>query len=229
MKRTTLAAEVTDQLLQMIRNGDFQPGKLLPSQKEMASRLGVSSGTMREALQALTAMGIVESQSGKGTWICPDAYGSLVSASVVKARLGTMDAFRVYEARSAIEVALTELAAKHATDEDIAKIWDAQYALEGVLDDVDAFINADLEFHLAVADASHNDLLRQFYYLSRKLVIDIVSELVQVRQVRIDSERLQRTIAETIEAHAIAEAREAALLHMKYIEPYFLETTDSPK
>ena len=86
---------------------------------------------------------------------------------------------------------------------------------------MDAFVDADLAFHLAVADASHNDLLRRFYHLSRKLVADVVSEMVQALEVREDAVRLQFAIAEAIRHTKPAKARAAALCHMTRIEPVF--------
>lgn len=229
-KRPSLADSVTTELLEMFRRGEFLPGELLPTQTELAARLGVSPATVRQAMQALTALGILDSQSGKGTWVAPHAEEVLVAPDMVRARLGDLDTFSVLEARSAIEVALTELAAEYATPTDVARIWDAQQLLESNIHDKDAFVDADLSFHLAVANASHNKLLIHFFGLARRLIAHVIAEVVEFPEARLTSVELQHSIAEAIEVHSRERARQAALAHMQFVR-HLLERTinDSPK
>jgi GntR family transcriptional regulator, transcriptional repressor for pyruvate dehydrogenase complex len=219
--KSTMSADIAKELNAMILRGDFKPGESLPPQKELAAQLGVGISTVREAVQGLVAMGLLESHPGKGTWVRPDATETLFNPSVVKARLGSLDARMVYETRSVIEVGLTEFAAERATPDEIERIWDALKAMHASVDDVEGFLRADLEFHLAVAEASHNDLLCQFYHLSRKLVSEVIAQLVQVPLVRADSVDIQREIARTIAERDPVQARLAALKHMQYISPFF--------
>jgi GntR family transcriptional repressor for pyruvate dehydrogenase complex len=115
------------------------------------------------------------------------------------------------------EVALTELAAQRATPEDMERIWEALKAMEATLENEEAFVEADLEFHLAVAKAGHNDLLEQFYHLARKLLSEVITEMVRLPKVKEDSIRLQRAIAQAIEQRDLHKARQAALDHVMYV------------
>ena len=133
----------------MILTGDVQPGEYLPSRKELAARFGVGISTVHEAIQALNAVGLVASHPGKGTWVREDALDTLIHPAELESRMGELDARLVYEARSVIEVALTELAAQRATPEDMKRIWDALAAMEAAEQDTTAFVEADLGFHLA--------------------------------------------------------------------------------
>lgn len=216
-QRNTLVADVAHELRQMILTGKIQPGEFLPSRKDLAVQFGVGLSTVQEAIQALTALGLLESRPGKGTWVREDALDALIHPAMVKARLGELNAQQVYEARSVIEVALTEFAAQRATPEDIQRIWDALRAMEATVDNDGAFVEADLEFHLAVAKAGHNELLEQFYHLARKLLSEVITEMVKLPKVKEKSILFQKAIAEAIEQRDVRKARQAALNHWVYI------------
>ncbi len=228
--KSTMVADLIRELNVRIWRGDFKPGAFLPPQKDLAAQLGVSISTVREAIQGLVAMGLLESRPGKGTWVRPDALDGLVSPSVVRARLGTLSARMVYETRTVIEVGLTELAAERASEEETQRIGAALEQMKAHVNDEQTFLRADLEFHLAVAEASHNDLLYQLYILSRNLVSEVIAQLVQGQTVREDSVRLQEDILRSIASRQPAAARHAALAHMHYIRPFFESPpeTESP-
>jgi GntR family transcriptional repressor for pyruvate dehydrogenase complex len=78
LQRSTLVHGVAEQLRHMILTGDVQPGEYLPSRKELAARFGVGISTVHEAIQALTAVGLVASHPGKGTWVREDALDTLI-------------------------------------------------------------------------------------------------------------------------------------------------------
>jgi GntR family transcriptional repressor for pyruvate dehydrogenase complex len=217
LERSTLVHGVAEQLRQMIRRGDVEPGAYLPSRKELAAQFGVGVSTVHEAIQALAAVGLVASHPGKGTWVRDDALDTLIHPAEVEGRMGELDAWLVYETRSVIEVALTELAAERATPEDLEEIWKALEAMEAARQDSAAFVEADLAFHLAVAAAGHNSLLEQFYHLSRKLLSEVIAGWIEQPGVKEASIRIQRRIAVAIEQGDAGRARKAALDHMAYI------------
>ena len=163
-------------------------------------------------------MGLVESHPGKGTWVRQDALDTVFNSKDVKTRLGVLNAEQVYEARLIIEVGLTRYAAERASQNDIERIWQALHEMERGVDDDNAFVKADLEFHLAVARAGHNELLEQFYYLVRELLSEVITEMVMLPKVKEDSILLQRAIVQAIEAHDPKKAQSAAQKHMSYIE-----------
>jgi len=183
----------------------------------LAVQFGVGLSTVHEAIQALTAVGMVKSRPGKGTWVREDTLNTLIHPAVVKSRLGELNARQVYEARFVIEVALTEFAAERAAPEDIKRIWNAIKTMEAALEGDETFVEADLEFHLAVARAGHNELLEQFYHLSRKLLSKVIAEMIKLPNVKQDSIRLQRAIAQAIEQRDPGKARQTAIDHMEYV------------
>ena len=216
--RDTLVDQVTRELRQIISGGEIKPGEFLPSRKDLAARFGVGISTVHEAVQALTAVGLLESHPGKGTWVREDSVETLFSPTAVQTRLGELQGRKICEARATIEVALTEMAAKRATPDDIQKIWAALTEMEGTLDDNQAFVEADVSFHIAVAQAGHNELLEQFYHLSRRMLAGTITELVRLPGVKEDALVIQRAIAEAIAQHDARRARRAAEEHMIIVE-----------
>lgn len=217
-RHTTMVSNIAQELRARILTGEIRPGEFLESQKVLADQFGVGLSTVREAVQTLAAVGLVESHPGKGTWVRQDALTTLFDPAAVKSRLGELRAEQVYEARSVIEVGLTVFAAQRATPDDIRAIWDALEAMQAAIEKDSKFVEADLEFHLAVARAGHNELLEQFYHLVRKLLSEVITEMVMLPRVKEESILLQRAIAEAIEAQDPMRAEEAALQHMRYIE-----------
>jgi DNA-binding FadR family transcriptional regulator len=217
ISKKTLVTKVISELQRMIVDKEILPGEYLPPRKELASQFGVGNSTIQEAVQALTAMGMLESRPGKGTWVAESALDTLIPPSTVKSRLGTLDARKLYDARSVIEVGLTEFAAQRATPEDVGAIKDALDSMKATIKDDAAFVEADLEFHLAVARAGHNELLEQFYHLSRKLLAEVIAEIIKLPNVKEDAIVIQGEIAEAIEQHDVQKARQAAINHMEII------------
>jgi GntR family transcriptional regulator, transcriptional repressor for pyruvate dehydrogenase complex len=218
VQKDTLVDHVTQQLRQMIMDGEIAPGEYLPSRKELAEQFGVGLSTVHAAVQALTAVGMLQSRAGKGTWVRGDALDTLIPLQVVKHRLGDLNARGLYKARTVIEVGLAELAAQRATAQELAQIWEALQAMQEAEQDDLAFVEADLSFHLAVARAGHNALLEQFYHLSRELMADVIIEMIKLPDIKPNAIRLQRAIAQAIQDRDPQAARQATIEHMAIVE-----------
>ena len=216
-ERSSLVDDIAAELRQMIVGGQLQPGEFLPPQRDLAARFGVGASTIREAVQTLIAVGLLQSHPGKGTWVREDSGIGLIHPEAVRARLGELNARSLAEARSVVEVALSEFAAARATDDDLSRIRAAMAAMRENAADMPAFIRADFEFHLAIADAGHNELLAQFYHLTRTLFKEVSYELISLPTVQEESVEIQAAVLKAIEAHDPRAARQAAEAHMQYI------------
>lgn len=217
LTRDTLTDGVIRELQRMVAAGEIQPGEWLPPQAELAQRFGVGLSTVREAIKALTLIGLLIPQPGRGTQVSPDAHAILDTSTLVQTRLQELDAVQLCEARQLIEVGLSVMAAQRATPEDIAGIQAALQRMEQNLHDDQAFAAADLEFHLAVARAARNRLLERFYQVSRELLAETTQYLVALPQVKEHSIQLQREILRAIQAGDPEAARHAAERHMAYL------------
>ena len=211
---STLVGHIINELSERIIAGEWQPGDYLPPQKALATELGVGVSTIREATQVLVSMGMVESRPGKGTWVRERPAEDDAPAGTLRLRLSELQASTVFETRLVIEVPMTEYAAERATAEDIAAIQYALEEMERAIADIDVFARADLAFHLAVARASHNDLLAQFYQLASQLLADVIEELDRLPGVQEEAMAAHRSLARAIERHDVQGARESALGHL---------------
>lgn len=154
VEKQTLAQTVQQQLHEHIQAGAWHPGDALPSQHELARQLAVSRPVLREALQGLASMGVVEIRPGSGCYVLdprgraePDALFDIYSHE---------GAIEVLEARMVVEVELAGLAAQRATATDLA-------AMRAILDRLKRSVargratsQVTSDFHLALNRAGHN-------------------------------------------------------------------------
>ena len=221
--RSTLVDDTADQIRQMILSGEVKPGELLSPRKELAEQFGVGISTVHEAIQSLSTVGLVESRPGKGTWVREDALESIIHPSIITNRFGEIDAETIYEARKFLEAALAELAAQKATPKDVERIWTALRKAHEVIADDDDFVGADWDFHLAIAEAAHNDLLQAFYHLARELLLDFIQDAIRLPNVKEEATEYHVAQARAIEQHDAEEARQAALDHMLYVKERLMQ------
>jgi GntR family transcriptional repressor for pyruvate dehydrogenase complex len=216
--RSTLVDDTADRIRQMIFTGQIKPGEMLPSRKELATQFGVGIATIHEAVKSLHAVGLIESRPGKGTWVSYNALQSVIHPDMILNRFGPIDLRSVYEARIALEVSLAELAAQKATEEEIEQMFRYLEGAQKVMGDDSEFVRVDWNFHMTVAQATHNVLLQAFYTLSRELLIDLISDVIKLPLVKEEASALHREQAEAIARHDVAGATAAARKHMLYLE-----------
>ncbi|WP_104164928.1 FadR/GntR family transcriptional regulator [Arthrobacter sp. SX1312] len=164
MARKPLAESVFDDILGQIIDGTYPPGATLPPENDLAAFLDVSRLTVREALKQLQAQHVVQIKRGLGTYVNPAAQWTDVKAILryVSTTADSPDvALRLLEIRRMVETGAAELAAMHATDEDLAVMEAADAGLQAAheANDLDAVTATDIAFHEAIFRASANPFL----------------------------------------------------------------------
>ena len=158
IKRSNLVDEVYKQLLGLIASGDYPEGSRIPSEPQLCEMLGVSRNTVRTAISKLIALGILENQQGYGNCVRSMNIG-LYANSILPCMLSkSTDLIAATEYRIGVETMAAALAAERATDEDIARLFDACEQAEKHINSVDEFAQYDMLFHRIVAEASRNPL-----------------------------------------------------------------------
>lgn len=155
-----VAAElVVRHVRELIEQGELGPGDRLPPERELAVRVGVSRPSVRAGLRALSAMGVVQSRHGAGTFIRggPPMLGSEPLSFL--AALHGFSRDEMFEARRVLEVGVAGLAAERATGDQLATISEEITGMYASMDDPQAFLVHDIRFHRAVATASGNPIL----------------------------------------------------------------------
>lgn len=159
--RRSLADEVATKLQQQISLGQYQINAKLPTEPELMKSFGVGRSTIREAIRILANSGLLRVQQGVGTFV-EDTSG--IKEPLLQ-RLKRANAQDVDEVRQLLEMKIAEKAASYRTEEDIAKIRHflelrTQAAHAGELYNC---VEADIQFHIGIAEASQNDILADLY------------------------------------------------------------------
>lgn len=157
--RTRISGSIADQILDGVQKGAFPAGKPLPAERLLAERLGVSRGSVREAIRVLEQIGIVEARMGSGTFVVDGGSGKVAVLRAQLALIGEHSPLDVIVARRAVEPTCARLAATVARASDVDLIRDTVGALARLADAGEDGFDADLEFHLAVAGAAGNPVL----------------------------------------------------------------------
>ena len=170
IERTTLAASAFEQLISYVVNGDWKAGDRIPPERELCQQLGIARTSLREALKAMELIGMLESRVGDGTFVCPRS--EFLSRPLLWAFTGTdhHELRDIMEARVLLEKDLAGLAAERGSTEEIDKIADAVQMMRDSIARNTSILDADMTFHLAVADAAHNEVLRNAVQLLRNLM-----------------------------------------------------------
>jgi GntR family transcriptional repressor for pyruvate dehydrogenase complex len=163
LEKTRLSDEVARKIAQVIREGRYQVGQVLPAEREMATQFNVSRPVLREAFRILEIQGLIEIQHGKGAYV--KSHGNDILDIPVEQWLDENYPLllQFYEARLSIEPTCAALAAVRATDEEIAFL--RQLMLNEVelteRENVPTFVSLDIDLHTAVAQMSGNTFLAQ--------------------------------------------------------------------
>jgi GntR family transcriptional repressor for pyruvate dehydrogenase complex len=174
---STLANRVTRQIERLIVEGQLKPGDRLPPERTLARQFGVSRTVIREAVRALVAKSLLDVRAGSGTVVRSPSTESVAQSMKLLLRAGQpeLDYEKVHEIRRLLEVEIAGLAAERRTSEDLKGMEEILDRASKIQDNRDEFAQSDVDFHAALASATHNELF--------SLVLDsLVDIMLQVRQ-----------------------------------------------
>ena len=187
---TLRRADAVAEIRKLIGTLALKPGDRLPSERQLAERFGLSRGTVREALQFLAALNLVEIRHGGGCFVCAG------SNEVGGLRAGWLDwvtqhrgrVLETLEVHLGCEMFAARLAARRAGPTELAKLVEALRMMKGASEtgDVPAFVQSDLAFHAALLRASGNKTLQELVgalgkelILERAAIADIAGRIVR--------------------------------------------------
>lgn len=175
IKPRKIYEEVADSLLDMIKSGALKTGDRLESVEQLARNFNVGRSAIREALSALRAMGLVEMRQGEGTYVKSfdsSRFSVPVSIAFLMKR---NDIKQLLEVRKILEVGAVASASDHYLEQDLIPMEEALNEMERSLNNEDLAEQADFNFHMAIAHATHNDMLVSLM----KSVSDIMIETMR--------------------------------------------------
>jgi GntR family transcriptional repressor for pyruvate dehydrogenase complex len=157
-----LYEQIVDQIESRIVAGELKVGDQLPSERELAEQFTVSRIAVREAVKSLRQKGLVEIRPGRGTFVTNGTPGAVRHSLNMLMKFGSADGDSyLVEVREILEPEIAARAATRITDEFIAAMQNAVNIMETATasNDSDAFVEADLDFHLALAEAAQNPII----------------------------------------------------------------------
>ena len=207
----------------------LRPGDRLPSERELAVRVGVSRPSVRSGLRTLAAMGIVHTRHGSGTYITdgpPCLDGKPLRAL---ATLHGISHEQMFEARCVLEVGAAGLAAERASSDQMVAMADEVSGMFASVDDPQSFLMHDIRFHRAVAAASGNLILAALVEMVSGLFFELRTHVPprtppELRHVAI----IHRNIYEAVRAHDPDQARSEMSVHLPRARPIAADVRRAP-
>ena len=172
-KASTSVDHVYEYLSQNINSGQWKPGSKLPSEAELCNLLNVSRITVRSALGRLSALGLVQSKQGKGTFVSVPPPPSEDSFPLFR----NVDRLSLFEFRKIIEGESAALAAMRATSEDVMAMRDAIIQMESGKT-VKEIAEQDMRFHALIAKASGNEIVQYIFRITKDTYANMFMENV---------------------------------------------------
>ena len=191
VRQVPLVLQVSEQFRARIESGAWPRGSRIPGEHQLATELGVSRGTVREALRSLSLTGLLEPRVGDGTYV---RATNEISGVLVRDELSA-SLTHVLNARAGIEAAAARLAAQRPDPDSLAAMSDALES-RAAAGDLDAFVAADAEFHRGVVVASGNPLLLRLY----DAIAEVLTESIHQTATIPEDHRLGDAHVEVLEA-----------------------------
>lgn len=153
-----ISEEIVSQIRLLISEGHLKPGERVPSERELATLLGVSRPSVREAIMVLEAMGLVESRQGGGTFVRSLTEATLADPLTSMVEKNPKLLHALAEVRMGLETWSAFLAAQRATSEDIALLEQLFREMEKQASSGGWDADVDARFHYAITSATHNTI-----------------------------------------------------------------------
>ncbi len=218
LRPSRLYEQIVEQIEQSVLNGTLKPGDQLPAERDLALQFGVSRTAVREAVKALREKGMVEAYPGRGTFITSGTSQVLRQSFGLMLKMGGDEStLQLVEVREIFEPEIAALAAVRATDRHIANLREAVETMERAMNTPDNFVEADLDFHLLLAEATENPFV--------PILIDSIVGLLREQRKHISKtadglrhgQMHHARILATVEQHDPDAAREAMRAHLRQV------------
>jgi len=218
VRTSRLYEQIVQQIEDSILKGSLKAGDQLPAERELAVRFGVSRTAVREAVKALREKGLVEAYSGRGTFVTDGTSQAIRQSLDLMIKIGQVEgSTHLAEVREILEPEIAALAATRIEESSLAMMRDAYAVMDRHRNNPDAYIEADLDFHLALAEAAANPLILS--------LLDSIVGLLREQRLRIFNvgggpdrgQTHHQRILEAIEKRDPIKARTAMRAHLQQV------------
>ena len=213
-----VAQSVVDRILDLVRTGMLRPGDRLPSERELIEILNISRPSLREALRALSILGVVDARRGGGAYITDLEARTLLAPLDFFLSLSGENLADAFESRRIVEVEIVRRAALSAETDDIKALGDMIVAHEKVLNDPVGFRILDSRFHAHLSSMGRNVVLERIAYGLYNMGLSIRRRATEKVALIRRSLGEHARIVEAVAAHDADCAAIAMAAHLDHIE-----------
>jgi DNA-binding FadR family transcriptional regulator len=214
IKSKLLAEQIQEQIYQYIVNEHIPVGAKLPNEFKLGERFGVGRSTIREAVKLLVSKGILEVRQGSGTYVVNTMPKDLDPLGLRDTEDKMALALDLVNVRIILEPSIAEMAALHATEEDIQKLKSLCQAIEWKIEKDESYIEDDIAFHTCVAECSKNVVMKQLIPIIDTAVLMFVN--VTHRKLTKETIMTHRAVVQSIEEKDPIGAKIAMMMHMTF-------------
>ena len=176
-----LPEEIYAAILDKIQNKDLKIGDKIPSENEICREFHVSRVSARSAIQKLQAQNLIVTRPGRGSFVASDHLGdNLLTMSVAKMDLSKDEYRYVIELRKALEFTSVDLMCQYGTEEDFNRLEDALTRMKESGSDLERYVKADYDFHVAIIKGSHNPLFVSVFRGCRNEFMKYFTEMAEL-------------------------------------------------
>ena len=215
---------IIEQIRDLIVQGKMSPGTRLPNERELASRLGVSRVTLREALKALAITGWIDMRPGDGNYVAEFSPDKMVKPLSYLLYLNKENILDLHEIRSILEAETTGLAAKRCSEEQLHEI---QRLIEGMAESAEqnhnVFMEYDAKFHALVCNAANNPALARLIEFIFQILNEALKGILMQPEGRCMAIEDHNRIFQAFVKRDYKEAREAAKKHLRHVKDFLVK------
>lgn len=222
IERHTIKDQLVERIKEQILKGELKPGAKIPTEVELSEMYGVGRSSVREALQHLLAIGLVEKDK-KAIFVARDVTDIISEPMNLLIGMQKISPYHLFETRLVLEVAMAGIAAQRRTQEDLDKMNEIVDDMEHA-DSVETFIEDNIRFHTAVAYASKNPLLINLFEAIKEPLAEQQNQVVVRGLARKSAIREHREIIEAIAARDSGLAEQRMDDHLRKGMEQFLRT-----
>ncbi len=161
IERVAVSEQILSRLRHFLDRGQLKIGAKLPSERQLSSMLKVSRNSIREALKALTILGVLKSKHGKGTYLVSSLPKALNQPTQISNLQESSDIIDLWELRMVVEPYVASLAALRGTGKNWHSIEETLEAMRQSLTSLEKFQGHDLQFHLQITNACGNEFISE--------------------------------------------------------------------
>lgn len=224
LQHTRMYEKIVEQIRKLIEDGTLKPNDRLPSERELAQMFGCSRTSLREACRVLESEGLIVSKVGGGRFVQEVDHRLALKYHVNPIDLIEKTAvIHFLEAREALEPKIVEIATERATESDIAKIENSLQRMKEKLKYPDEKVDADSNFHLSLAEATHNFVFISLMEMNLNLYRQVRKQTLKSTDRYVESLQEHMDILEAIKLRDKERAIQAMHTHLQNLRINVLE------